>query len=216
MTKESESNDKDWIDALDGKPNSTADPDTNLLALSLRKAIKERSTRQEIDMPRVDSEFYEQMMTRLRREGLLETKNGQVSDKKIKGNWLDKMFSGSGFSLVLNRRIARFVVIGALITVAIVLMNHQPIVQDSESTTDLFTYRNSEIQSLIVENPEEEGKKIEDGVKQAGGATKSTVVSPNRIEIQIFLNDQVLSFLATKQIEPPVKAKDFILVITTD
>ena len=158
MTKESESNDKDWIDALDGKPNSTADPDTNLLALSLRKAIKERSTRQEIDMPRVDSEFYEQMMTRLRREGLLETKNGQVSDKKIKGNWLDKMFSGSGFSLVLNRRIARFVVIGALITVAIVLMNHQPIVQDSESTTDLFTYRNSEIQSLIVENPEEEGK----------------------------------------------------------
>ena len=60
MTKESESNDKDWIDALDGKPNSTADPDTNLLALSLRKAIKERSTRQEIDMPRVDSEFDEQ------------------------------------------------------------------------------------------------------------------------------------------------------------
>lgn len=71
MTQPSDSEDSQWLDALAGKPDPTASPGINHQAAALRKALQERSRAMEQRVPQADSAQYEQILLRLKREGLI-------------------------------------------------------------------------------------------------------------------------------------------------
>ena len=156
MTKESESTDRDWIEALDGKPQPTADPAINLLALSLRKAFKERSIRQEMNVPQVDSAFYEKTMNLLQREGLLEIKKVQALERKIKRNWLDRLFNENWILVNPSKRFLQLAVAASIVvTVGLVMRTH--LYQESSlNVSEIMQVRgSSNVQRVLATDPEE-------------------------------------------------------------
>jgi hypothetical protein len=73
MTQPPNIQDEQWFAALAGNPDPTADPEINREALALRKALKARGEQMAKEIPKADSAHYEQLMFRLRREGLIDT-----------------------------------------------------------------------------------------------------------------------------------------------
>ena len=70
MTQPPESGDSSWLDTLAGKPADAADPKEVQQASALRAALKARSNALNQQVPAADSAQYQQLLFRLRREGL--------------------------------------------------------------------------------------------------------------------------------------------------
>lgn len=83
MTQLPDTEDEQWFNALAGKPDPAADPEINREALALRSALKARSEQMATEIPKADSAHYEQLMFRLRREGLIDTGRQSNPNKRF-------------------------------------------------------------------------------------------------------------------------------------
>ena len=77
MTQEApDKEDEQWLSALAGQPEPAAEPRVNLQAAALRRTLKARSALLETTVPSADAAQYQQLMFRLRREGLASSHHG--------------------------------------------------------------------------------------------------------------------------------------------
>ena len=67
--------DEQWLSALAGKPEASADPALNAQADALRRAIQLRNARLLDHAPNADSVLYEKILFRLRQERLLVSRS---------------------------------------------------------------------------------------------------------------------------------------------
>jgi hypothetical protein len=70
-----EPEDEQWLSALAGKPDSSADPMVNAQAAALRSAMQARNAKLDSQVPLADAALYEQTLFRLRREGLMKKRS---------------------------------------------------------------------------------------------------------------------------------------------
>ena len=73
--------DEQWLSALAGKPEASADPALNAQADALRRAMQRRNTRLLAQAPEADSVFYEKILFRLKQERLLVSRSIWRSSK---------------------------------------------------------------------------------------------------------------------------------------
>ncbi len=198
--------DQDWLDALAGKPNVDADPDVTRHASALRQAIQQHDAA--LDLSEVDTEEnLQKLKFRLRREGLIEIEQRPATEPRIKGGWFGQVFSGSGFSLALNRRFVQFAIAASVVlTVGLMMRTHlhqEPLQNESEIMRGL-----GDRQIVLAADPEERLRQLTAELDQLGIKYQvARKVDEILLKIQGVdpVKEDVESFLERNYIKPPVR-----------
>lgn len=133
MTLPSNSEDLQWLDALAGNPDPQASRSVNLQGAALRKALQQRNVALEEVVPKADTEQYQQIVGRLKREGL----------------WTSRTFSWKSLTLFV---VAAFSV-GAALT-RMMMLSTVPSTRSAETVVDVGRMNNPvQTVTLRVEHP---------------------------------------------------------------
>ena len=175
MTQAQDKEDEQWLKALAGQPDSGADSQLNQQASALRRTLKARSEMLEVQVPTADATQYEQLMFRLRREGLTGSRRG----------WQNPMLWG----------LAATVVLGVGVVIQMGGLHPQP-----DEANILRGGGQSTV--LLVAEPEVRLAELLVGLRAAGEETTIRRETDGRIVLSVKGTDKVLEYLAGQRIEP--------------
>jgi hypothetical protein len=182
------SQDQQWLDALAGRPDATADERLNRQALAVRRALIAQKASIQRQTPAADQMLYQQILFRLRRE---KGRHSALGVNKFR-HW------AMAASLVLGFGLA--VIIGPSVF---------------ETVNEVDATRGGEGVALqIAENPEARSAELVAGLKAAGA--DPIIVSQResrRIRIEVMRSEAVVDFLADQRIITPPSAKVIVIVV---
>jgi hypothetical protein len=175
MTQAQDKEDEQWLSALAGQPDLDADPKVNRQAQALRRALKTRSEMLEAQVPTADATQYEQLMFRLRREGLTTSQRG----------WRNPMLWG----------LAATVVLGVGVVIQMGGLHPQP-----DEANMLRGGGQSTV--LLVAEPEVRLAELLVGLRAAGEEPTIKREADGHIVLTVNGTGKVLEYLAGQRIEP--------------
>jgi hypothetical protein len=206
-----------WLDAIAGKPDSSADPMLNQQAAALRQALIKRSQEVISAVPDADPAGYERLLAELKRQGLLTDRPKANSFPFIQGVFTSlsallkkgidppfRLFGGTGGAPIpAYWGVAATLVIG--IGIVIQLSLHM---QDQQEDT----LRGGGT-VLIVADPQTRANELVLGLKAAGVEPLVTVEPNGDINIQFPAQERVLDYLSSQRIEvAPVNGNASVLI----
>ena len=177
--------DEQWLSALAGRSDPAADSTRNLQAEALRRALKARAERLDAAVPAADAAQYQQLLFRLRREGLL-------SAPPIWQN--PKMWGG-----------AATVVLGVAVVIQSAGLFQGP--------GDADVMRGSKAGTLIVAEPEARLAELLTGLRAAGEEPVVKREADGAVVLTVNSSAKVLDYLNSQRIEPPVSDGKIVLVL---
>lgn len=187
MPKNSDKEDEQWLNALAGQSDPAADPKINQQAESLHRALKNRSDLLTKQVPVADDAQYQQLLFRLRREGLASS-NRAWHNPKLLG-------------------LAATIVFGLGVVVQMGGFNHDVDEKDTLRGADHATV-------LIVADPELRLAELQGGLQVAGEIPKVVRLKNGQIILTVKATQKVLTYLLTQRLEPEIAEGDLILRLT--
>jgi hypothetical protein len=196
MTTENNREDAQWLDSLAGRPDPTADPITNAQASALRIALQKRKAKLDATVPQIDESQYQQLLFRLRQEGLTGKQNswiGVMQWGRAKGQLAARVMTS-------HNTIAWAIAATAVLVIGVTLqMNFLQQGQDASRMHDAFRSGGT---VLIVSNPKARAEELQAGLKSAG--TETTVITgpDGQFQLKFKSSAATLEYLNTQRIEP--------------
>lgn len=187
MTKNTDKEDEQWLNALAGQTDSASDPKINQQAESLRRALRARSDILTNQVPIADDAQYQQILFRLRREGLTSS-NRAWHNPKLWG-------------------LAATVVIGVGVVIQMGGFNPDGYEKDTMRGSEHATV-------LIVEDPEARLVELQIGLQVAGEVPKVDRLPNGQIVLTVKASDKVLTYLLTQRLEPEISHDHLILKLS--
>ena len=187
MTTDQDKENEQWLAALAGKVDPAADSMLNQQAESLRRALKARSNLLTSQVPLADDAQYQQMLFRLRREGLASSGRG----------WRNPMLWGMAATIVMG--------VGMVIQMGNFDSDgyEKDILRGSEHAT-----------VLIVTDPEARLVELQAGLQIAGEVPKIDRLANGQIVLTVKATERVLAYLLTQRVEPEVSGGNSVLKLT--
>lgn len=234
MTQTSDREDEQWLAALAGRPDPTADPATNLQAESLRRALQAQSASLEQSVPSASEAKYQRLLFRLRQERLpIETMRGDAgtvavwrgrssTPAKSLGEPSDfEEYEIPSFLLVNDHRkdaIRKRRRLQVWATAALVVLSVGVVVQIGGrfvgQDDEIATLRGGgKATVLVVANPDMRLAELLAGLKAAGEDASVKRDADGRIMLTVKPSDKVLDYLGTQRIEPVVVDGAITLVL---
>lgn len=193
--------DEQWLAALAGKPDPSADPATNAQANALRSAMLTRREQLERDTQLADTGEFERLRSRLKREGLLqdELKTNQRPENTGFMAWVATWFpaksEGSFFiptwSLAANLILAVVVVF-------------QLVTPDTPNQDEADVLRSGQVTVLRVFDPEARLVELTDGLDKRDARYVVKRGFAATLELIIQANDEASDYLIEQRIEANV------------
>ncbi len=177
MAQVPDKEEEQWLNALAGRSDPAADSVVNQQAEALRRVLQTRRAKLEESVPQADDAQYQQLLFRLKREGLL----------KANRPWQNPMLWGLAATLVL----------GVGVVVQMGGFYH------GQDDTDMLR-GGGKATVLVVENPEVRLVELLAGLKAAGAEPVVKRETGGGILIMVKSSDQVLDYLRELRIEPMV------------
>jgi len=209
MTQAQDNEDAQWLAALAGQPDATADIVTNMQADALRRALQAQSARLESAVPAADDAQYQQLLFRLRREGLAGN-NGAwanvVQWGRTKGQAASRAMASHN---TLSWGVAATAVLVVGVAVQMSLL-HQG--QDDPHGPD--TLRGGQGTVLIVPNPTVRAAELLAGLKAAGAEPALTQGSDGGVQLRVKSSGPVLEYLDSQRLDTVKPDKDGIITLT--
>jgi hypothetical protein len=200
MTEPISNEDQQWLDALAG--HETSNLHLNTHAQVVRRALHQRRQEIEIDAALDRSEELARLLTRLQQEGLIRSES--VPTK----SWLQKLLAwltlGSqahGGSIGSSRALSRVIPVVVLLALAgsaiwLALQGRAPQVDER------LIYRgDSNVVTLLVDDPEQRAKVLEAELKALPGAVTVQALKPTGWVLKVKDSNSVRDYLATQRIE---------------
>jgi hypothetical protein len=223
----SEREDEQWLEAIAGRPNPNADAKLNREASALRAALLARRQNMESSVPTADDALLEQILFRLRREGL-DRSESDPSEKPT-AIWRNSRRSLNVRSDKLpdflredpsqiekpNQRpwnyrawgMAASVLIGIALIVQLGIKPHR-------SSEDDVVRGDSATTILIVDDPQSRLAELLTGLRVAGVEPKVTQVKDGGVLIKIPANDASREYLSSQRIEGKEKDGEIVLLLS--
>lgn len=198
MTQAQDKDDAQWLAALAGQPDATNDTGANMQADALRRALQAQSSRMNNFVPLADDAQYQQLLFRLRREGL----NGRG------GAWTNAVqwgrITGQMAARVIaeHNTIAWIIAVTAVLVIAIAFQITQS--QQGQGSNQVRDSLRSQGTVLAVSNPTVRAAELAAGLKATG--TEPTIVTgpEGRVQMRFKSSTASLDYLSTQRIEPMV------------
>ncbi len=200
MTQLPDKEDEQWLNALAGRPDPAADSVVNQQAEALRRVLQAQRAKLEELVPQADDAQYQQLLFRLKREGLIKN-SGPLRNfvlwGQVKGQQAAKTMLASNSALW-----------GMAATLVLVV---GVIVQMGGPHTDQDVSRNAVLRGgqtnvMMVENPESRLVELLAGLKAAGAEPVVKRETGGRILVTVKSSDKVLDYLREQRngIDPAV------------
>lgn len=209
MTSEIDREDAQWLDSLAGRPDASADPITNTQANALRHALQKRKARLDAMVPHVDEIQYQQLLFRLRQEGLTGKQSswsGVMQWGRTKGQLAARVMS-------THNTLAWGVAATAVLVIGVALqMNTLQQGQDTSRMRDVFRSGGT---VLIVSNPKARAEELQAGLRSVGAETNVIIGPADQFQLRFKSSAAALEYLNTQRIEPAEVEGFVTLTITT-
>lgn len=187
MTNDSDKEDAQWLSALAGKVEPDAQPKVNQQAEALRRALKARSDLLASRVPEADEAQYQQILFRLRREGLTSSKRG----------WHNPVRWG----------LAATIVMGVGLVTQLTDWNTAGFGNDVLRGGEHATV-------LIVTDPEVKLVDLRAGLQIAGEVPKIERLANGQIVLTVKATEKVLAYLQSQRIEADIWRGNAVLKLT--
>lgn len=194
--------DQQWLDALAGRPDVSADPVTNAQAQALRTAMMARRAAIEHATQNADPAEFERLQARLQREGLL-TKPDANSDI-APGNWLRALLEkwmpaiGRGSSAIPRWSLVANVVLGVAVVVQLGMLG-------TAGNNETEVLRGGTATVLLVPSPAARLAELTTGLDQAKAHYVVLRKASGELQLLVQADDAALDYLLSQRIEPQVK-----------
>jgi hypothetical protein len=202
MTTENNREDAQWLDSLAGKPDPTADPITNAQASALRSALQKRKAKLDAMVPPIDDFQYQQLLFRLRQEGLTGKQNswgGVMHWGRTKGQLAARVMS-------THNTIAWGVAATAVLVIGVALqMNTLQQGQDASRMHDVFRSGGT---VLIVSNPKARAEELQAGLRSVGAVTNVITGPDGQFQLRFKSSAAALEYSTINELSQP-RSKDF-------
>lgn len=201
--------DQQWLDALAGRPDASANSATNAQAKALRTAMMARRAAIEHASQNADPAEFERLQARLQREGLL-TKVDANRDTSP-GNWLSALLekclpSASGGSSAIPRwSLVANVVLGVAVVVQLGMLGTA---EDNEADV----LRGGSATVMLVPDPTARLVELTTGLDQVKAHYVVLRKPSGELQLLVQADDVALDYLLSQRIEPQVN--EGVAVIT--
>jgi len=187
MTNDSDKEDAQWLSALAGQADPDAKINVNQQAEALRRALKARSDLLASRVPPADETQYQQILFRLRREGLASSNRG----------WHNPMLWGVAATIVMG--------VGLVTQMSDLNLDGfgNDVLRGAEHAT-----------ALIVADPEARLAELRAGLQIAGEVPKIERLANGQIVLTVKATEKVLAYLQTQRIEPDISGGNAVLKLT--
>lgn len=202
--------DQQWLDALAGTPDASANLITNAQAQALRTAMVARRIAIEHAAANADPAAFEKMHARLQREGLLLQPDGDAKQAPtnwlgaLLGKWLTARAGGSTALPVWS--LAANVVLGVAVIVQLGLFG-------STHNTDADVLRGGITAVQLVPNPEARLAELAFGLDQAKVHYVVLRKPSGEVHLLVQAEDAAIDYLLTQRIEPKVSEGVAVIVL---
>jgi hypothetical protein len=201
--------DQQWLDALAGRPDASADPVTNAQAQALRSAMMARRAAREHATQNADPAEFERLRARLQREGVLTTGDAESSSAPI--NWLSALLdkwmpaASRGSSAIPRWSLVANVVLGVAVVVQLGLFG-------TAANKDADVLRGGTATVLLVTNPIARLAELTAGLDQAKAHYVVLRKPTGELQLLVQADDAALDYLLSQRIEPQLN--EGVAVIT--
>ena len=210
MTTENNREDAQWLDSLAGRPDPTADPIANAQASALRIALQKRKAKLDEMVPQIDDSQYQQLLFRLRQEGLTGKQN----------SWIDVIQWGRAKGQLAARVMASHNTIawaiGATAVLVIGVTLQMNLLQQGQDASRMHDAFRSGGTVLIVSNPKARAEELQAGLKSAGIETTVITGPDGQFQLRFRSSASALEYLNNQRIEPTEIDGFIILKITKE
>jgi len=184
MTNDPDKEDAQWLSVLAGQVVPDAKTNVNQQAEALRRALKARSDLLASRVPAADEAQYQQMLFRLRREGLASSNRG----------WHNPMLWGLAATIVMG--------VGVVIQMGGLNLDgyENDVMRGAEHAT-----------VLIVADPEARLAELRAGLQIAGEVPKIERLANGQIVLTVKATEKVLAYLLTQRLEPEISDSYLVL-----
>lgn len=196
MTDMQDKNDDQWLSVLAGKPVSSSDVVTHTQAEALRSALQAQSARMEKVVPTADDMYFQQLLFRLRNEGLTGKQRswrGVVQWGLTRGQLAARVMTA-------NNTLAWTLAVTAVLVIGVALQTN--ILQQSQDAARMHDVYRSGGTTLIVTNPMARAAELQAGLKAVGVDTNVIAGPDGQLQLRFKSNTAALEFLNTQRIEP--------------
>lgn len=196
MTQAQDNDDAAWLATLAGQENTAADASTRAQAEALRTALLGQSQRMDSRVPLADDAQYQQLLFRLRREGL----TGHSSPLKQVVAWGRAQGQMAARTMASHNLWAWGLAACAVLVVGVALQwSRTP--QGSDGP-DMRLILRGQGTVLIVSDPNARATELVAGLKAAGVEPAVVTDQNGQIQLKFLASDAALAYLSTQRIEP--------------
>jgi hypothetical protein len=192
--------DQEWLDALAGRPDASADPVTNAQAQALRTAMVARRAAIEHATQNADPAEFERLQARLQREGLLT--KADADSNTAPRSWLSALLdkwmpaAGGGSSAIPRWSLVANVVLGVAVVVQLGMF--------TAANNEAYETRGGTDTVMLVPNPEERLAELTTGLDQAKAHYVVLRKPSGELQLLVQADDAALDYLLSQRIEPQV------------
>lgn len=198
MTQAQDKDDAEWLAALAGQENTAADASTRAQAEALRTALLAQSQRMDSRVPLADEAQYQQLLFRLRREGL--TGHSSPLNQVVafsRSRTQDQIPARTKASH--NLWAWGLAACAALVVGVALQWSRAP--QGSDGP-DMRLILRGQGTVLIVSDPNARATELVAGLKAAGVEPAVVPGQNEQIQLKFLASDAALAYLSTQRIEP--------------
>ena len=194
MTQATDKEDEQWLNALAGRRDESAEPKVIQQVEALRRALKVRAESLETKVPYADDEQYEKILFRLQRERLRTSSGGW----RESAGWLKvaKVLGVSG-DVAIQRNPVLWGMAAVLLLVVIATIR----IQSPEEDESIRYRGDPNVTIQITDNPEQRAIEITNGVKVITLDVEMIRLPYGRIQIKIKDSQLVRDYLLGQRIE---------------
>ena len=196
MTQAQDNDDAAWLATLAGQETTAADASTRAQAEALRTALQAQSQRMDSRVPLADDAQYQQLLFRLRREGL----TGHSSPLNQVVAWGRAQGQMAARTMASHNLWAWGLAACAVLVVGVALqLNRVPHGSDGPDMRQILRGQGT---VLIVSDPNARATELVAGLKAAGVVPALVPGQNGQIQLKFLASDAALAYLSTQRIEP--------------
>jgi hypothetical protein len=198
MTQAQDKDDASWLATLAGQENTAADASTRAQAEALRTALLAQSQRMDSRVPLADEAQYQQLLFRLRREGL----TGHSSPLK---QVVAFSRSRTQDQIPVRTKASHNLLAWGLAACAVLVVGvalHLTRMPQGSDGPDMRQILRGQGTVLIVADPSARAAVLVVGLKAAGAEPAIVVGEDGRVQLKFAARAAALDYLMTQRIEP--------------
>jgi hypothetical protein len=198
MTTDQDKDDAQWLATLAGQKKTSVDPVVQAQAEALRHALQVQSQRMDTRVPLADDAHYQQLLFRLRREGVVDKTNPLA----YVVTWGQTQGQVAVRAMASHSTLVWVIAACVVLVIGVALQSNQ--VSQGSVGPDRRLILRSQGTVLIVPDPQARASELLTGLRAVGAEPAVLLDDQGQVRLQFLANAAAFDYLSAQRIEPQI------------